>query len=299
MQQARAGSARCVRVPPPIVVGGLEHGHADARARRASPRRRARWARSRRRSPRSRGRRRRAAGRRRSPRPGTSHDSSSQGWRSTMSATSTQPSSTRPVGGVVDPVALALDVGRLGLERDDAQLAGLEPAPLLDRLEQLLVVEVAVAEVPADDDAGDQLALAHVVGLDVVDGARGSSPLSARPCECIARKARPLLSRQLGQVAVVELGQLLDDDRRRLVDRRGRASPRPRCPCGTATGSSPSCRRSSASTAGTRPARAQKLPSTGIADADHQQDRDQQRVVERRRAARRRSGRTGTGSRRS
>ena len=51
-------------------------------------------------------------------------------------------------------------------------LAGREVAALLDRLEQLLVVEVAVAEVPAVDDAGDQLALADVVGLDVVDRAR-------------------------------------------------------------------------------------------------------------------------------
>ena len=35
-------------------------------------------------------------------------------------------------------------------------------AALLHGLEQLIVVEMAVAEVPADDDAGDQLALAHV-----------------------------------------------------------------------------------------------------------------------------------------
>ncbi len=89
-----------------------------------------------------------------------------------MSATLTQPSSTRPVGGVEDPVALALHVGRLGLEHDHPQLARLEVAALLDRRQQPLVVEVAVAEVVAEDHAGDQLALAHVVVLDVVDGAR-------------------------------------------------------------------------------------------------------------------------------
>ena len=62
--------------------------------------------------------------------------------------------------------------GGLGLERDHPHLARLEPAALLDRVEQLLAVEMAVAEVPAVDDVGDQLALAHVVGLDVVDGVR-------------------------------------------------------------------------------------------------------------------------------
>ena len=51
----------------------------------------------------------------------------------------------------------------------DPQLARLEVAALLDRVEQLLAVEVAVAEVPAVDDARDELALADVVGLDVVD----------------------------------------------------------------------------------------------------------------------------------
>ena len=83
-------------------------------------------------------------------------------------------------------------MGRLGLERDHPQLARLEAAALLDRREQPLVVEVAVAEVVAEDDAGDQLALADVVVLDVVDRARQLSPLSARPCECIERNASPL-----------------------------------------------------------------------------------------------------------
>ena len=62
----------------------------------------------------------------------------------------------QPGGGVEDPVVLAPVVGRLRLERDDPQLARREAAPLLDRRQQPLVVEVAVAEVPAEDDAGDR-----------------------------------------------------------------------------------------------------------------------------------------------
>ncbi len=91
-----------------------------------------------------------------------------------MSATFTQPSSIRPVGRVEDPVVLALDVRGLRLDRDHAHLARLELAALLDGLEELLGVEVAVAEVPAVHDARDQLALAHVVVLDVCRRRGGS-----------------------------------------------------------------------------------------------------------------------------
>ena len=99
---------------------------------------------------------------------------------------------------------------RLRLERDHAHVARLELALLLDRLEQLLVVEVAVAEVPAGDDAGDQLALADVVVVDVVDGARRAARSArGRGCAC-ARKASPLSIRYSADLAVVELRQLLD-----------------------------------------------------------------------------------------
>ncbi len=70
-------------------------------------------------------------------------------------------------GGVVEAVALALDVRGLRLQIDDAELPLLEPASLLDRVEQLPVVEVAVAEVPAVDDARHELAVAHLVVVDV------------------------------------------------------------------------------------------------------------------------------------
>ena len=77
---------------------------------------------------------------------------------------------------------------------------GLKSAALLHRLEQLLVVEVAVAEVPAVDDAGDQLALAHVVVLDVVDGAVDQAV--ERPAVRVHRaEAEARGEHQLGQVA--------------------------------------------------------------------------------------------------
>src|SRR3954468_6323169 len=57
----------------------------------------------------------------------------------------------QPAGGVVDPVALTLDVGGLRLKDDHPKLAWRKSAALLHRVEQLLVVKVAVAEVPAVD----------------------------------------------------------------------------------------------------------------------------------------------------
>ena len=63
------------------------------------------------------------------------------------------------------------------------------------------------------------------------------------------------MHQEVGDLAAVELGELLDHDRRGLDDLARRASPRPRCPCGRATGSWPSCPRSSASRAGTRSCR--------------------------------------------
>ena len=64
----------------------------------------------------------------------------------------------------------------LRLEGHHAQLPLGEVAALLDRGQQPLVVEVAVAEVVAEDDAGDELALADVVFLDVVHRA-GAEPV--------------------------------------------------------------------------------------------------------------------------
>ena len=217
-----------VRVPPPIVGLGLEHGHARPRARRARPRTRARS------GPtpttmasltRAGGRRARAPARR--PRPGSPTSSSSQGPRATMSAHVDPALLDQARRGVVDPVVLALDVGRLRLEHDHAQLARREAAPLLDRLEQLLVVEVAVAEVPAGDDAGDQLALAHVVVLDVVDRAR-QQPVERAAVAVHRAEREPLVEQQLGRLAVVEPASAARRRSARPCRCRGRASPRRR-----------------------------------------------------------------------
>ena len=55
----------------------------------------------------------------------------------------------------------------LGLDHDAPQLSGLEAALLLDGAEQLLAMEVPVAEVPAEDEAGDDLAVDPFVVVEV------------------------------------------------------------------------------------------------------------------------------------
>ena len=124
----------------------------------------------------------------------------------------------QPVGGIVDAVMLVRVVRGLGLEHDDAHVPGREVAALLDRLEQLEAVEMAVAEVPAVDDVGDQFTLAHVVGLDVVDRAIDEAVERAAVAVHGAER-QPLVEQQLGEVAVaVDLRELLDDDAGGLLD---------------------------------------------------------------------------------
>src|SRR5487761_30695 len=56
-------------------------------------------------------------------------------------------------------IVLALPVNGLRVEHDDADLALGEPAALLDSADELPVVQVAVAEVPAEHHARDELTL--------------------------------------------------------------------------------------------------------------------------------------------
>ena len=71
-----------------------------------------------------------------------------------------------PRRGVDQPVLLPLPVERLCIKEDDAHLAGFEVAPLLHRGDQLLVVHMAVAEVPADGSAAEPLTFGdHIVVL--------------------------------------------------------------------------------------------------------------------------------------
>ncbi|MEZ5371840.1 MAG: hypothetical protein R2704_03710 [Microthrixaceae bacterium] len=68
----------------------------------------------------------------------------------------------------------------LGFEKQTAQdLAGSEVAFGLDDLHQLLVVEVAVAEVPSEGQAGDELALQRVKRI--------GAPLGVCPSSAAAR----------------------------------------------------------------------------------------------------------------
>ena len=71
-------------------------------------------------------------------------------------------------GGVDDLVLLVVLVDRLRLDPGHHELAGLEVAPPLDRLDELLVVEVAVAEVEPDDRVAAELGLTERVAVDVV-----------------------------------------------------------------------------------------------------------------------------------
>ncbi len=57
-------------------------------------------------------------------------------------------------GGIEQTVLLGTQVDRLGLEEHDPDIPGTEVAALLQRRDQLLVVEVSVAEVPPQRRAG-------------------------------------------------------------------------------------------------------------------------------------------------
>ena len=106
----------------------------------------------------------------------------------------------------------------LRLDHHHPQLIRGKVAFLLHSSEQLLVVEVTIAEVVAQDHPGDQLPLAHVVGLDV--GHRAWEQAVQRAAVRVHRaEGKALVQQHLYRVTVVEFCQLLTDDRRRLDDR--------------------------------------------------------------------------------
>src|SRR5690606_13262033 len=74
--------------------------------------------------------------------------------------------------GVHDAVLEARLEHRLGLDEDAAELALLEARAGLDGAEEALVVEVPVAEVPAERPAGHELSVEPFVGVHVVHGDR-------------------------------------------------------------------------------------------------------------------------------
>src|SRR6476619_1260892 len=62
-------------------------------------------------------------------------------------------------GGVQQPVGLGLLVDRLGVQDQDPQFTGIEGTQALERLDELLGMQVTVTEVPAEHDAGHRLAV--------------------------------------------------------------------------------------------------------------------------------------------
>ena len=107
-----------------------------------------------------------------------------------MSATRTIAALELAGGRVDQPVLLPLLVDRLRVEQHHPHLAGLEVAALLHRGDQLLVVHVPVAEVPADRGAAEPLAVGDdVVGLVAV-GHRAVHEREQRPAVGVNRAER-------------------------------------------------------------------------------------------------------------
>src|SRR3954470_14717332 len=118
----------------------------------------------------------------------------------------------QPGCGVVEAVTLTLDLRGLGLEVDDTQLALLETASLLYRLEELLVVEMSVAEVPAVHHPGYQLAVPGLVVVDVTGrSVRQGQP--GAPLTVQSPERQRLHHQVVGGLPFVHRGELLDDDR--------------------------------------------------------------------------------------
>lgn len=119
--------------------------------------------------------------------------------------------------GVEDAIRLPLGVDGLALQDDDADVAVLEVAAALHRLHQLLVVQVALAEVPPDERAGDDFALPDLVVGFVVDRAR-QQPVE-RPAMHVHRaEGGDFVRQHFRGFRVVEPRQLIDDERRALHD---------------------------------------------------------------------------------
>ncbi len=180
--------------------------------------------------------------------------------------------------GVDDPPVQRRAEDRLRLDADRAQLAVLEVALLLDGREQSLVGEVPFAEVPAERPSRRRSRRRRRCTPGT-----GCPPIALRQQQ--AEDPALQVQRAKGQQAAVGLRRLLARAgsapaaraaaARRASARRASCS----CRCGTATRSTPSCRRSSASPPGTRPATATRLPISGrTSRRDHQVERQRHRA---------------------
>ena len=125
------------------------------------------------------------------------------------------------------------------------------------------------------------LALAHEVVVHVArrgrareQGVEGAAVAVHRP------EGEPLLEDVVRGVRVVDLRSAARPRSARPCRSRGRTSPPRRCPCGTATCWSPSCPRSSASTAGRRSCPGRRFPTIGITTPISASSTPEQRIVE-------------------
>ena len=125
-----------------------------------------------------------------------------QGCSSSRSFTAIFPLSRTPVAASAIVQAWRGLTHRLRLDEDAAKLAFFEVALLLNRAEELHVVQMPFAEVPSDDDAGDHLAVEVFVVVDLIDGL-GQQGLQA-PAVQVHRAEREHLRDRSGERFLVE-----------------------------------------------------------------------------------------------
>ena len=113
-------------------------------------------------------------------------------------------------GGVDELVVLHPAAERLRLDPGDDALARLELGLALHRRDQVLVVQVTVAEVEADERVADELGLPHGAGVDVGQ-VLSSTENRPRPWLCMRAPRDGLLQRDLGPLRLVpERDELVD-----------------------------------------------------------------------------------------
>lgn len=106
--------------------------------------------------------------------------SSSHGCRATIVRDRDAAALRLAAGRIDDPVPLVRSPERLRPEVDDAHVPRGAVALGLQRPDQGLVVEVTLAEVPAEDEPRDDLALDAQVGLRVLHGRSGPAAVWTR-----------------------------------------------------------------------------------------------------------------------
>ena len=142
---------------------------------------------------------------------------SSQGWRGHHVGRPARALLDDAGRRVDDAVLLPRPVDRLRLQHDDPHVAVGVTAPLLDCREQLFVVQVAVAEVPAQHAHRPRSRPRRPRTRSRSSTARGRRPLSARPWWCMARHALPRFSTRSASLGTVHCGQLGPHRRRDLL----------------------------------------------------------------------------------